>query len=252
MRAGVPAGRRARPAGARLAAGRNRAPSHVESLVSDPRLVEERRGQIVRAAIKLFSTQGYYTTTIQQVAREAGISTGLVYQYFRDKDDLLLLALTQVLERYEVEIPRSLQGITQPVESLCTALRTYCGIVDRMRDATVLTYRSSKSLRADRRALVMEGETRTNRLLEACIRACVASGEMRPVNEHLLAYAHVMFCHAWALKHWALRNRYRVQQYVREGLQLLVEPFLTAKGRNAYARMLRSEAWTQPLAAKAK
>lgn len=252
MRARAAAGKRARPAGARSSAVRTAAPAHVESLVSDPRLVEERRAQIVRAAVKLFSEQGYYTTTIQQVAREAGISTGLVYQYFRDKDDLLLLALMQVLERYEQEIPRRLEGVEAPVERLCTALRTYCEIVDRMRDATVLTYRSTKSLRADRRALIMEGEIRTNRLLERCIRACVTGGHMRAVNEHLLAYSHVMFCHAWALKHWALRKRYSLEQYVREGCTLLVEPFLTAKGTGVYTAMLRSPGWAKAGAAKGK
>jgi len=103
-----------------------------------------------------------------------------------------------------------------------------------MPGATVLTYRSSKSLRAERRALLMEGEARTNRLLEACIRDCVAAGHMRQVNEHLLAYSHVMFCHAWALKHWALAKRYTLQRYVAEGLALLVEPFLTSKGREIF------------------
>lgn len=245
-------GRRARPAGARSRAPRHSAPAHVESLVSDPRLVEERRAQIVRAAVKLFSEQGYYTTTIQQVARQAGISTGLVYQYFRDKDDLLLLALVQVLERYEQEIPRRLEGIEAPVGRLCAALRTYCGIVDGMREATVLTYRSTKSLRADRRALIMEGERRTNRLLERCIHACVAAGDMRAVNEHLLAYAYVMFCHAWALKHWALRDRYSLEQYVRQGLALLVEPYLTAQGRGAYAQALRRSPGSRGGAAKSR
>lgn len=234
MSGGSGAAGRGRPAAARSRAAVNRAPDYVESLVADPRLVEERRGQIVRAAVKLFSEQGYYTTTIQQIARQAGISTGLVYQYFRDKDDLLLLALMQVLESYEQEIPRNLEGIEHPVARLCTAVGTYCAVVDRLRDATVLTYRSSKSLRAERRALLMEGETRTNRLLEGCIRACVECGDMRPVNEHLLAYSYVMFCHAWALKHWALGKRYTLERYVAEGLTLLVEPFLTAKGREAY------------------
>jgi len=234
MPAGSGAAGRGRPAAARSRAGVTRAPGYVESLVADPRLVEERRGQIVRAAVKLFSEQGYYTTTIQQIARQAGISTGLVYQYFRDKDDLLLLALMQVLESYEQEIPRSLEAIEHPVARLCTALGTYCAVVDRLRDATVLTYRSSKSLRAERRALLMEGETRSNRLLEGCIRTCVEGGHMRAVNEHLLAYSHVMFCHAWALKHWALGKRYTLERYVTEGFTLLVEPFLTTKGREAY------------------
>jgi len=231
MATGGAAGRHARPAGARAAIEAGRSPGHVESLVSDPRLVEERRGQVVRAAVKLFAAQGYYTTTIQQIAREARVSTGLVYQYFRDKDDVLLLALMLVLDSYEHEIPPKLQGVKHPVERLCTAIRTYCEIVDRWRDATVLTYRSTKSLRTDRRAIIMEGETRTNRILEACILACVEDGYMHPVNEQLLAYSHVMFCHAWALKHWAFGERYTLDQYVREGLRLLVEPYLTQKGR---------------------
>ncbi len=231
MRSEGASGRHARPAGARAHTAETRSPGHVESLVSDPRLVEERRGQIVRAAVTLFSAQGYYTTTIQQIAREAGVSTGLVYQYFRDKDDVLLLALLLVLDSYEQEIPRRLEGVEHPIERLCTAIRTYCAIVDRWRDATLLTYRSTKSLRANRRTLIMDGEIRTNRIIEACIRACVEAGHIRPVNEQLLAYSHVMFCHAWALKHWALGGRYSLDQYVREGLRILVEPFLTDKGR---------------------
>jgi AcrR family transcriptional regulator len=217
-------------------------PGHVESLVTDTRLVEERRGQILRAAVKLFSERGYYTTTISQIAREAGVSTGLIYQYFGDKDDILFLSLKLVLETYEKEIPPRLEGLKHPVERLCMALWAYCTIVDGLRQATVLAYRSTKSLRADRRALVKADETRTNRLLQGCLRACIAGGYMHPVNEYLLVYQYVAFCHAWALKHWALRTRFSLGKYVAEGIGLLVEPFLTAKGRAALAAMRRRTA----------
>lgn len=202
----------------------------VLALVTDPRLVEERRGQIVRAAVKLFSEEGYYTTTIQQIARAAGVSTGLIYQYFRDKDDILFLTLKLVLDTYEHEIPPQLEGVEHPVERLCMAIQAYCRIVDGLRDATVLAYRSTKSLRADRRGLVKDAETRTNRLIEECLVACVEGGFMREVNTYLLAYQMVMFAHAWALKHWALGERYSLPGYVAEGVRILVEPFLTAKG----------------------
>jgi len=216
--------------------------AHVASLVTDARLVEERRGQILRAAVKLFSDKGYYTTTISQIAREAGMSTGLIYQYFGDKDDILLLSLKLVLETYEKEIPPRLEGIKHPVERLCMALWAYCTIVDGLREATVLAYRSTKSLRADRRALVKEDETRTNRLLQACLRACISGGYMRQVNEYLLVYQYVGFCHAWALKHWALRAKFSLGKYVAQGIGLLVEPFLTAKGRAALTAMRRRTA----------
>ncbi|CAG0929621.1 MAG: HTH-type transcriptional regulator BetI [Rhodocyclaceae bacterium] len=209
----------------------------VLALVTDPRLVEERRGQIVRAAVKLFSEEGYYTTTIQQIARAAGVSTGLIYQYFRDKDDILFLTLKLVLDTYEHDIPPQLEGIEHPVERLCKAIWAYCGIVDGLLDATVLAYRSTKSLRADRRGLVKDAETRTNGLIEDCIAACVAGGHMREVNAHLLSYQLVMFAHSWALKHWSLGERYSLAEYVSEGVRILVEPFLTARGRRVLDAM---------------
>ena len=216
-------------------------PGTVESVVTDPRLVGERRQQIVNAAIKLFSEQGYYSTTIQNIAREAGISVGLIYQYFRDKDDVLFLTLKLVLETYEREIPAALEGVEHPLERLCVALGAYCRVVDRLREATILTYRSTKSLRADRRIYIKDGEIRTNRLLEGCLRACIAGGHVRPVNDHLLVYQYVLFAHAWALKQWALRERYSLDDYVDEGIKLLVEPFLTTKGRAAIARIRRKQ-----------
>lgn len=211
----------------------------VQALVTDPKLVEERRGQIVRASVKLFSEEGYYTTTIQQIAKEAGVSTGLIYQYFRDKDDILFLSLKQVLDTYENEIPPQLEGIEHPVERLCVATWAYCHIVDGLREATILAYRSTKSLRPDRRVLIKDAETRTNRLIEKCLHACVEGGHMREVNEYLLSYQLVMFAHSWALKHWILSERYTLARYVTEGIKLLVEPFLTAKGRRGLVGVAR-------------
>jgi len=214
-------------------------PGSVESAVADPKLVEERREQIVKAATKLFSERGYYLTTIQDIAREAGISVGLIYQYFKDKDDVLFLTLKLVLETYEKVIPAALDGAEHPLERLCLALGAYCRVVDRLRDATVLTYRSTKSLRADRRTFIKEGETRTNRLLEGCLRACITAGHVHPINDSLLVYQYVLFSHAWALKQWALRGRYSLDDYIEEGIKLLVEPFLTDKGRAAMIRLKR-------------
>jgi AcrR family transcriptional regulator len=211
----------------------------VESAVADPRLVEERREQIIKAATKLFSEQGYYVTTIQDIAREAGISVGLIYQYFKDKDDVLFLTLKLVLETYEKVIPAAIEKAEHPLERLCLAIGAYCRVVDRLREATVLTYRSTKSLRADRRTFIKEGETRTNRLLEGCLRACIAAGHVRPINDSLLVYQYVLFSHAWALKQWAHRGRYSLEDYVEEGIKLLVEPYLTEKGRAAMVRLKR-------------
>lgn len=51
--------------------------------------IDQRREDIVVAARDLFSERGWQDTSIQEIASEAGISTGLVYRYFENKDALL-------------------------------------------------------------------------------------------------------------------------------------------------------------------
>lgn len=49
----------------------------------------ERRKSILRAAVDVFSRRGYHGCRIADVAREAGVAYGLVYHYFKNKDELL-------------------------------------------------------------------------------------------------------------------------------------------------------------------
>ncbi len=49
----------------------------------------DKRRAIVEAARALFTTEGYETTTIAEVARQAGVAVGTVYLYFKNKNDLL-------------------------------------------------------------------------------------------------------------------------------------------------------------------
>lgn len=44
---------------------------------------------VTRAAVELFATQGYQTTSVQQIVEAAGVTKGAMYHYFASKDDLL-------------------------------------------------------------------------------------------------------------------------------------------------------------------
>ncbi len=59
----------------------------------------EKRERIREAAEKLFSLQGYDATTVRQVADEAGVASGTVFLYARDKEDLLFLVMHERLRR---------------------------------------------------------------------------------------------------------------------------------------------------------
>lgn len=45
---------------------------------------------ILDAAVKVFADKGYYGARVSDIAQEAGIAYGLVYHYFKNKEDLLI------------------------------------------------------------------------------------------------------------------------------------------------------------------
>lgn len=54
-----------------------------------PKVVEDRREQIIDAALRVFSQKGFTSATNKNIAREAGITPGLIYYYFENKEKLL-------------------------------------------------------------------------------------------------------------------------------------------------------------------
>ena len=48
-----------------------------------------RKNQILNTSLKLFAHNGFHNTSIDQIAQETGISKGLVYNYFKSKEELL-------------------------------------------------------------------------------------------------------------------------------------------------------------------
>ena len=60
----------------------------------------ETKDRIIEAGFELICNDGYYNTNTSKIAKKAGVSTGIVYQYFKDKKDILMSGL----ERYADDI----------------------------------------------------------------------------------------------------------------------------------------------------
>src|SRR3954462_4932602 len=71
---------------------------------------QDRRRTILRAAVEVFSKKGYHGCRIADGAREAGVAYGLVYHYFKNKDELLESVFTsgwaQFVERISEQVAR--------------------------------------------------------------------------------------------------------------------------------------------------
>ncbi len=58
---------------------------------------EAKRGEILQEATRLFLERGYDATSMQALAKAAGITTTTIYWYFADKDDLLVAVVDRAL-----------------------------------------------------------------------------------------------------------------------------------------------------------
>jgi AcrR family transcriptional regulator len=206
----------------------------VKSTVEDAQLVAKRRAQLVHAAITLFSRVGYHTATVKDIADEAHVSPGLIYQYVPDKQDLLFLCLMHIVERNKSEIPTALKDVDDPIARLHVAIDAYTRVIAANQQAVLLTYRETKSLKPEYVDTLKRMELETNALIATCIDECVRAGYITRVNIELLVYRIIMGAHAWALKHWRLAKIVSLDDYLTQSIHSCWTALLTPKGQRHY------------------
>lgn len=67
----------------------------------------DRQEQIINGAIKVFSTSNYSNTSTIEIAREAGISKGLIFHYFKNKKELYLFLYKYCASLYTSELEKN-------------------------------------------------------------------------------------------------------------------------------------------------
>ena len=93
----------------------------------------EKKKRIVDAGYELFSEVGYYGTNTAEIAKRAGVSTGIVYGYFKDKKDILIRVLEIYLNEVYEPISAMLDKLTSPVD--------YEKVIPHVLEATIKTHK---------------------------------------------------------------------------------------------------------------
>lgn len=84
--------------------------------------MKEKEKLIIEAAIKLFATKGYASTSIQEIVSESKISKGAFYLYFKSKDALLIAILQYYFEMVERNLEKFEQENLEPREKFIKQL----------------------------------------------------------------------------------------------------------------------------------
>lgn len=65
----------------------------------------EKKEKIIESGFKLICKQGYHNTNTAEIALAAGVSTGIVYQYFKDKHDIFICGLEKYADNIFYPMP---------------------------------------------------------------------------------------------------------------------------------------------------
>lgn len=91
---------------------------------------EQRREEILDAAVAVFAGQGYRAADCQDIADRAEVGKGTVYRYFETKEVLFLSALTHVLEQLKSEAEAAVTVSEDPLEKIRAGVRVYLAFFD--------------------------------------------------------------------------------------------------------------------------
>ena len=107
-----------------------------------PRIVdkEEKKRQIINAAMPVFARNGLYNTKMADIALAAGIGKGTIYEYFKSKEDIFVEAFEYFMKDMETEVAKKLYKLTDPGEKLIAIIEAFFGSFESFHDSLYIMF----------------------------------------------------------------------------------------------------------------
>lgn len=190
---------------------------------------QETRQAIISAAVSLFSEKGFDKTSIEQIARTAGIGKGTIYGYFRAKEDIFLAfcedeidyAFGMLAEKNDPEAPL--------LEQLVVLFMSQFRFVTRNREFGRLLAREMAFPREASREKSRDLEGRYLDGVGTLLSGARQRGELKSEIDNLLATGHLYAIYLLTLSSW-YSGYLADEQEVEASLRALLLQALTGLG----------------------
>ncbi len=187
---------------------------------------EERRGQILRAALDVFSRKGFHGATIKEISSVAGLAEGTIYLYFPNKQEVLTGVFTLISEETSAAGPKFPESPGADDVAFLTAL-----ILERVRSLARyapfirLVVHEADLNEGLRREFFARLHTPFVAQFEGYLRTRIAQGAFRPVNTALVASICFRMVMSYLMTQHVLDRsvtRYGDDEYVPEMVSLML------------------------------
>jgi TetR/AcrR family transcriptional regulator len=92
---------------------------------------EDKKQRIMHSAIKVIAEKGYNGASTALIAKEAGVSQGIIFHYFGNKEELFWTMIKDKAELFEKELKKNLKDEKDALKKIEVALNTFAKIIEK-------------------------------------------------------------------------------------------------------------------------
>ncbi len=151
--------------------------------VNNPK--ESKRDLIMDAAIQVFSRKGYHHSKMEEIAVEAGIGKGTIYEYFPGKLQLLQEIMEQSYRLYDHSLGSIMAGGTLE-DKLDAMIRGHLQFCQDNKDLTRILFLDTGVIDEELRQWAWKKKAEKEQYLQEMFAQATRRGEIKPVDNRLL------------------------------------------------------------------
>ncbi len=193
---------------------------------------DTRRKEIISAARDLFSRKGFHGTSMPDIAQAVGISTGLIYYIFSNKEDILLACCEEVATLH-LDLFTQAAHIDNPLERFDYIVRELYRSLDEGSKRLIIMYRDSSTLPRETRRRMLDMIKNLDHHFLMLFEEGQRAGVFRQdIPEPRVLAANVLgLGHLWSLhKTWHFEPEIDLESYINAQLAYFHAQLLPEKG----------------------
>ena len=163
---------------------------------------DERRAQLLAAALEVFTGAGYHAASMDEIADRANVSKPVLYQHFPSKLDLYLAVLDLHIDSLVFAIQKAIASTRDNKNRVTATIDAYFGFIEGEGEAFRLLFESDMSVEPQVR-------DRLNRMTYDCavaVSAVISADTGRPKDEAMLLAIGLIGCAQISARHWLERG----------------------------------------------
>ncbi len=149
----------------------------------------DKRRRIIAAATAVFSLKGFHEARVEEIAEEAEVGKGTVYEYFASKKELFLEMLFHVHRHFNRRLERDVSGAKTFHEGLQKLFAATLQFMTQHKEMSLILLGDHPLLGEDIREALLGKEQHELETIARMVQKMINQGEVRPVNIQAAALA---------------------------------------------------------------